>query len=391
MILILFSKNLNINASYNVLFASLQSIDRGDLRVIDINSYSFKELCFFIGESSLLVFDNSIYQSYLLSSLYKKNKNALVSHYVVNSSSFYLEVWGCLLSADKRKLFIASGWDLHWRFDFLGQLKNNISAIAWMFESYPLSFAAVPDKYKDSWMCDDNQKLNEGFTRVDPLKTYNEIVKSFPVRIELVHSLAAHEFDWVRKRKFWDCSIAGAGYKTRQVSKSSVLTNQLSLAPYDFSNKCIQIAHKYGKYFMPRHMSISARICAMKYNQKFITSRSRIGITCGSGIMYEVRKLFEIPALRVPMICYVDKQFSRLGFIDGLNCIYSTPEDAGRHAKYLLQNESFMNELADNAFQDVLRLHSSFKRSRDFLACLDKLNQGTLKGAKFVDGLYQIY
>ncbi len=120
-------------------------------------------------------------------------------------------------------------------------------------------------------------------------------------------------------------------------------------------------------------------------------ARSRISFVCGSGYKYAVRKFFEIPAARSAMIAYPCVGFEDYGFVDGENVIVALPEDAGHAARSLANNGSLRERLTKNAWEMVGRLHSAEKRVSDLLECMKRIEKGSLKGAQFINGKYEIY
>ncbi|MCS6947570.1 MAG: glycosyltransferase, partial [Steroidobacteraceae bacterium] len=262
----------------------------------------------------------------------------------------------------------------------LTELLPRIHAVAWLYEKRPVSREEVPESYCDTWMSH----------HANPMHTWEAVRSRVRIRIELPHSVAADEFLKVEKRRFWDACIAGDAYRTRLIAEDAARAAGLSLAPYRaIDRRILGATQKLSKVAGPVRAS-RLRNAARRLHQRWIVSHARLNFVCGSGYRYPVRKFFEIPAARSALVCYPCTGLSDYGFTDGVNCLYTVPEDFGRTARRLLQDESLRDRLERKALELVLKNHSVERRASDLIECFRRLRDGRLKTAQFIAGEYVI-
>lgn len=376
MITVFYAKANSINPSYTVLYEELSRRNEPDLRVFDISTLTIKKIDFLAKTSDLIVIDNFIY---VANAINPKGFHSVMFEQW-KGQNFYKEAFYCASNAGIPLLYISSGWDLHWPGPVLDQLLPSVTGIAWMFEQKPINRSEVNDAYRDSWMD----------TQVDPYENWNKVRNSVNVRIELTHSIGKTEFVKSNAKALWDVCIAGDTYRTRVIARQSANYLNLSEAPIRRIDPLInKTTAKLPPICGNRNASM-IRNLLRQANQRFLTHRSKVNFVCGSGYCYPVRKFFEIPSVRSALIAFPFLGMSDYGFIDGKHFIEVAPEDFGSEAKKILSNENLRLEMIDNAWQLVMRLHSTDKRVDDLTKCMRLMAKGKLRLAKFYKGEFVI-
>lgn len=378
MISIFYLRHLNINPSYNVLFNALQKFVSPDLRILNVNDLTVDQIKRYASDSALLVVDNSLF----MGKAYQRNSLSTVFIPNWKGQYFYEEVLEMLLEqAAVPRLYVASGWDLHWPGPEIERILARIDALAWMFEKRPVVLEEVQPQYRDSWM----QRHD------DPLENWHAVRHTVATRIELIHSLAFDEFYVPPKGKVWDVCIAGVRYSTRQIARQEVSRTDLCVAPYAKADAAATYTMRFLSRFVKPAAASQGWIRWRHQNQRILSSRSRMNFVCGSGLLYPVRKFFEIPAYQSVMVAMPCLGFNDYGFVDGINSVATAPEDAGRCLQDLKKNPRLQEQLRTRAFEVVQRLHTAEQRAQHLIECARRLLTGTLKGAQFVEGQFEIY
>jgi hypothetical protein len=305
------------------------------------------------------------------------------------SRDHYRRVLDLLTEKNSLQVLISFHFDLHAK-EHVFPLHNeyaavlgNVDALAWFYEKEPIRMSNIADKYIDPWMKEYN----------DHHETWEKIVAKYRVRIELPFSLADHETGTPLSFHKWDVCVAGVNYKTRQIAKKSIDMHVSSQSPYwamGASLRSISMVHRY----LPAVTQHYLNQYLMKYaqwGQRYIVSKSKVNFVCGSGFKHPVRKFYEIPAARSAMVAYPFTGFEDYGFIDGENTIATLPEEAGKAVRYLLDHENIREKIANNGHKLVSTVHSVNKRVTDLIECMRRLEKGTLQGAQFIKGIYEIY
>ena len=390
MIVTLYAGLRNINATYPEFMLELNRRRGDNLTVVNINHVSLNDIRRSVRRSRLIVLDNSLF----MAAINKSNESGAGLRGVViegdKPSSFYREAIEVILAATQPKVFIASGWDLHWRADYLAQLSGRVEALAWMYDKPPVPFGAVPQQYRDDWMNEGAAIDSPEFRIADPVTVWNEVAETFPIRIELPHAVTRRELSLGHDQRRWQVSMPGVSYMTRVVGLASLREAGLRIGPFERRDSVITRMAAQAQRLVGGKLASRWWISARGWNQRSLLRNSEVGCTCGSGVMYDVRKFYEIPAAGSALVCYADINLENLGFVDGKTCIYSKPEDYGRAVKHLLSNRSELNRLRRAGFEMVRDLHSMEKRVSDFIECLRQMTNGRLSHASFVGGRYYI-
>jgi len=376
MITVLYAKSNSINPSYTVLYAELSRRIEADLRVLDVSSASIEQIEQHCRTSDLLVVDSFIRAANAL------NPAGLSSVMLLNwrGQDFYASVWHAATTAGAPVLYIASGWDLHWPGLDLEQLLPKLSGIAWTYERRPVTLPEVPAAYRDAWMAEQS----------DPIDNWEKVRSRVKTRIELIHSLDNSDFEAKNASPRWDVCIAGDTYMPRVLARRAALECGMKEAPIRFTDTAILRLTGKLPVLCGNLIASSLRNRLRQANQRFLTHRSAINFVCGSGYRYPVRKFFEIPAVRSAMLAYPCTGMRDYGFVDGEHYLQIAPEDFGREARKLLANESLRTRLIDNASEMVVRLHSAERRVDDLIECMRRMAAGRLRLASFHDGEFVI-
>lgn len=389
MILTFFAGIHNINVTYPEFMAELMR-RRGDgLEVVNVNHATLEDIRRAIGKARLLVLDNSLYMAAINQAAAGPGLRGAV---VLDGKapSFYREAIDVVLTAPQPKVFVASGWDLHWRADYLDQLKGRVQALAWMYDKPPMSFSAVPERYRDPWMDVESGIGSTEFRLTDPVAVWNETAECFPIHIELPHAVTASELFLGDAKRRWQVSMPGVSYTTRVVGLASLRTAGLRIGPFERRDSLVTRAAMRAESLLGSRRASRWWIAARAWNQRSLLRGSQVGCTCGSGVMYDVRKFYEIPAAGCALVCYADAHLANLGFVNGKTCVYANPEDYGREVRRLLSRPDELESIRRAGFEMVRELHSMEKRVSDFVKCLRWMDQGRLSHASFVDGRYEI-
>lgn len=371
MITVLHSPTHFINQSTILLYRELCSRDEPDLTLVNVSLIDadvvFRTIC----ASDLVVVDAMIWSAARDASF----AAALMLDRPVREH--YVAVWDAIEAANVPVLLIASNWDLHGNHP-LDDLPKSFEGIAWPYEKSATSALDVPPPYQDVWMSD----------HIDPMQNYLSVRSRFGVRIDLPHSISRDEIVSRPRRHIWDVCIAGDGYATRQLAKRS-LHSSVSRAPYSrIDAGLLNFLARTNRPGKGRIRSGDHPI--RRSNQKFMTRRSKVSFTCGSGYRYCVRKFFEIPANRSCLVAYPYDGMKDDGFLQGVHYIAVNPEGFGAAAIALIADDARLRKLSQNAITLIDSVHTTQKRADDLLACMRLMAKGRLRLARFVEGRFEI-
>ncbi|MBL0941518.1 MAG: glycosyltransferase family 1 protein [Alphaproteobacteria bacterium] len=355
----------NINDTYNLFPAYLKNFD--DLEVIDINLHDYESIKRALKSTSVLIIDHSIFAA----SLYQKNQTINVYIQNFKNTSFYNSVWNLLVNFNSRKVYIASGWDLHWTsLESNQEIIKSFDAIAWLYEKKPTSFRDVSEDFQDSWMR----------THTCPQENWDFIRQHVSSRFELTH-FVSHKLK--KKRKLWDVVVPGVTYQTRACFKKQVIKNsEISIAPYDYLLTA-------GNLVTNRLQKINIRF--RKNLQEFLISHSKITFVCGSGYNYPVRKFFEVPTANSLLLALPFNGFSDFGFIKDQNCVVVDFSNIQEQVKDLSKHEDYACMLANNLQESIYSRHNIHKRAMEFIKFIIYIYNGENVIAEFKNGNFDYY
>lgn len=310
--------------------------------------------------------------------------------FILDSNDFpenlYEEYLNIVLESDKKIIFLTYGMDLHnigISETSINILSKKQAALAWFYEKEPVSFKNIPSKYVDPYMLESLACPKPGVN--DPFENWKYLKEKFPIRIELPFALSAKDF--LSTKKIWQSCVPGITYSTREFAIKSFRDAGLSVAPYKFLDK---VYRKIWSKIPKNNISDTFFYSIRHTSQRFFVSHSQATFVCGAGARYPVFKFFEIPAAHSMMIAYPFSGMQDYGFEDGINVIYSIPEDAGKIIKKYLSNKDKTNKIVNNAAQLMQEKHTIEKRISDLLLCCKTFLQDKLVNAQFIEGNYII-
>lgn len=353
-----------------------------DIYLININVLSLSQIEQELNEVDLLIIDHSI----LMCSIKDVNKNFSNNIYLKQcnkSEQFYVQVFKNAIQLSKvKKCFWFHGdphglhYSLQDRIEALGQYYTDIINNCTIF-----ILALQVDKYLlkeeiDRELTESSLALFEG-AKDNLLKLIgNNVV------IECPHCVSATE--QYSKKKKWDICIPGASYLTRQKAIQSIQKSKLKIAPFRIAMVVKSRIEMIMRSFLNRKQYI---LFGYKLIQ-FLCASSKISYVDGSALRYFVRKFVEIPMYNTAMLCYPSKDMHDYGFVDGENCVYCLPDEAGIKAKELIADKNKMKRLRENALQNVLKNHTTQVRAQQLIKALQLAAENKLKASYFKDGKY---
>ena len=353
---------LNINDTYNLFPKSLEK--RDEIKCIDVSNVDLKKIKELEKVANLIIIDHSIFAA----SVYSNNAvNLHIPNFKVQN--FYENIWKILIESKKKKIYIASGWDLHWTslensYDYL----SNIDAIAWIYEKNPTNFNNVPTTLRDEWMYRHNC----------PSVAWKNVRKKIPSRFEMSHFLSGVK---KVKTKLWDLSVCGVSYAPRQIVMKKIKENPtIKLAPFNLTSNIFD-------RLIPNNMK-RLKIKVRQKNQELLMSRSLINFVCGSGYNYPVRKFFEAAEVSSTLLCLPFNGFEDFGFIPNKNCLIVNFDDLLEQVNDLKRNPSYCEELAKKLQKDIFSLHNIDTQTNNFIKFIKHVADGDEVISEFKSGQY---
>jgi hypothetical protein len=222
------------------------------------------------------------------------------------------------------------------------------------------------------------------------MRLWNDIVRTFPVRVELPFALGPAEFRGQPPRHIWDVSVAGAPYRTRVIASGAIRAAGLSLAPYRELRMTMSALDRILPYLLPAEGASMATIRLQQKSQRQMMASTPVSFVCGSGLAFAVRKFFETPAMQNAMVAMPCVGFEDLGFRDGEHAIVAAPDDAGHHARRLVNDADVRQRIAGGGFDLVRREHSTARRADQLIDCMQRLGRDQLKNAQYVRGRFEV-
>lgn len=379
MITVFYARYAFLNPGFPLFLQSLHENPPPGVRAINVTEFSPDEVSGFAANSSTIAIDQSIENASTWA------KPGELSIYRIRGNrplTFFQEVSERLWSADARRVFI-SNFDLH---DprlpsLLEKMRGKVDAFSWSFEKRQVDWSDIPLPYRDPWLSPEHNAQ----------ATWSLVRSIAPVRIELPFSLAPGEFATTQSGLVWDACVPGAPYATRTLAENSIRRQGLSCAPARTIRLMgLGVSLLFGKTLPSERASISA-IALQQQLQRALVRTSAMTFVCGSGVLYPTRKFFEVPGLLSPMLAYPCIGFRDYGFIDGENVVSTAPEDAGKNGRLLKSRPGLAARIAQSGQDMIRRLHGLEVRVAEFAECLRRVDTGTLKGAQFCDGRFEIY
>lgn len=379
MITFFFADYLYLNPAMPLLYQELRKRFKDGVRVCNVTELEIADLPPILAESSAVVIDTSIHNA---ATWVIPNKFSI--YFVIDQkpSTFYQEILDQLLQANSPKMF-ALYVDIHdeKNLRLIERLKGRVDAICWSFEREPKAVANVPVAYRDPWLTDEH----------DSAQIWKRVRDYFPVRVDLPFALGSHEYYNTAPKQIWDVCVAGAPYLTRQIAGASIRAEGLSLAPFSLPSRLVAGATaRILPAVLPTRVAVQMALSLQQLLQRKLVRSAPMNFVCGGPLAFPVRKFFEIPASRSAMIAYPCGELEDYGFQDGVNFVAAEPEHVGRTARKLIDSPHTLRQIAKKAFDTVLGLHSVERRATQLIECVKRLQNGRLRGAKFVNGQFEI-
>ncbi len=346
-----------------------------NINLIDVTSVSLEQI-----EESLKNVDVSVIdimvKKILLHEPEKVPYNTVISN--IKDSNHYKNAYEILSNSQCCKILFAQSFDLHWHGIDLDSLRK-FDALFWLYEKEPLAIEGIPKQYHEKW-----------FTQHEEPESVWSIIRSkINSRAEIPFCVSTEKT--FIKRKFFDYTVAGCNYQTRLIATDSLKNTSLRRAPFH-----------YGEFFcsyIPKNLKLigysndfanKTYIKLRQCNYRMNIERSFVSFACGSGLSYPVRKFFQIPSYGSLLLAYPCVGFEDYGFIDGVNCVVTTPEEAGRNAHKIILNTRNLEKITKNGFDHVLREHSVENRLKQLIKCIQKIVSGKKINAQYINGQYEI-
>ena len=369
-----------VNNCATNLYTNLKYLNHKNQLIINVNIFKLEDIARAIKNADLLVVDAAIFNfEHWTPGVHKSIRTPQW-----RSSSHYLKIQDLILGSKNFKILIAPFHDLHTPI-FSSKYSNQemgkvFQALIWMYERGVKDIRNIKFHEREKWM-QSHEKIQ---------KIYDDFTKSFPLRIEFLHSLDEHEFQIKNKSKYWDVNVPGMAYKERLIALKSARKQELKIAPFNSFEKVIHGAFKINSKLINTENSSKMKDEIRKKNFRFSISHSKVNWSDGSLLGYPVRKYFEIPALRSALVMSSFPGYEDYGFVDYENCIITDADDFGQVAKKLIKNDNLREKICTNGFDMVKRLHSSRARAQQITDTLIAISENSLIKASFSNGVYSI-
>jgi hypothetical protein len=381
MITVLCSGYIYLNPSRPLLLRALATIAPEKIGVIDLTTAAPEETTRRLASSDVVVLDQSLINAAYWTELELDSTPGTYYMPRRRSRSYYADALSRALELPVARAFFSYS-DLHDQKDIsvFELLAPRVDALFWAYFKEPIAPATVPNQYRDPFMA----------IHGNPVERFEVVKRQFPVRVDVWHALGRPELEHRPRTPLWDVCVPGANYRTRTVAHEAVTDEGLSRPPFQLASKILRELVGGAAKLLPSEATASASIRSQQAMQRTLVRRSRVTFVCGSGLTYAVRKFAEVPGLRSAMIAYPCTGFGDLGFRDGVNALVCLPEEAGRVARRLIQDERLRERLVSEAWNLVQTCHSVERRAAEVLYCLERMGSGTLHGGEFVEGKFEV-
>ena len=125
-------------------------------------------------------------------------------------------------------------------------------------------------------------------------------------------------------------------------------------------------------------------------NYRVSLRSSKIAYADGGTSLNLVSKYIIIPAHGAILFCEQIKALEVLGFRDGYNAVFASPDDVVKKTVELFENPNKMEEISFNGLQFVRRNHMSLNRAKNAIDCLRVILKGSFMGSFWDNGKYII-
>lgn len=146
---------------------------------------------------------------------------------------------------------------------------------------------------------------------------------------------------------------------------------------------------KYKSIYSKSSFSES-EIAAWRMEYHISLCNSKICFTDGGYSRSIVRKFFEIPSRGALLACESPVGFREMGFIDGVNMVEVTPENAVEKSAELFADPIKMQEIAHNGQRLVIKNHTFQKRAACVKDAVESILAGRFRGSCWKNGAFII-
>lgn len=180
--------------------------------------------------------------------------------------------------------------------------------------------------------------------------------------IPFLHFVDESEFVCFNKNKKNDWCIPGSKYYFRKLIMDKLSLYNIKYVSSTLIIQILQVLEKAGLLQLYRHHA-TIKIYYREF-QKMINS-SWFTFTCGSGLMWPIRKYFEIPAFGSLLVCVPCSSFEKMGFVDGVNCVTIDLSDNNNFLSKIPNKES-ASVMIQKGQRLVRDKHTAQVRARQF-------------------------
>lgn len=185
-----------------------------------------------------------------------------------------------------------------------------------------------------------------------------------------------------------DISIPGVEYHSRKIA-----LKKLEQSNYNF--KVGKDSSGIRRKLTSKAMQITKSKRLLRYYQDSYSKsikNSKVCFTCGSALMYTIRKFYEIPAKGCVLLCEPLEPLIYLGFEDGKNCIYTDLDNIEEVLKNIIAGDmEVYQDIADNGRELMLLKHTIKKRSEQLYQVMKSISNNTFNGSEMIGGNQEIH
>lgn len=354
----------NNNDTYDMFPSCLKGYE--GVEAVDVSYFTHAEIAAKIRTASLVIVDHSI----MAATFFTPGRSTNVYIGDFKGRDHYVATWDMLLQAAAPKVYIASGWDLHWTgLEGDDNYLRHFQAIAWLYEKPPTRRDTLAPEFVDDWM----------MRHPCPGQTWDMVRDLIPNRFELTHFLKSRSRNGM---KIWDAGVYGVSYAPRRMVQEALeKAGDVSLAPFQRLDGLI------FRFMSDRH--VRQRIRVRSANQKFLVDHTAVSFVCGSAYNYPVRKYYEVAASGGFLLAHPCNGFTDLGFLPDENCVVVDFDNVAAQVKDLVRNEALRKTMAAKLQDTIYRLHNLETRTREFMEFVKYIYDGKTVVSEFKNGKFE--
>lgn len=206
-------------------------------------------------------------------------------------------------------------------------------------------------------------------------------------RITLNHIIGEHEFSWnALALRRYDVSVPGNHYFRRGAVYDELLRRHDVIVARRTYEYAFKLAGKVG--MKPYSNPYSIALYQLAFRE--LLRESKACVTDGGLINLTIRKFLEIPAAGSILVCWPTKDFSDIGFRDGVNCVQvDTAADAVARVREVARDPDSSQHIAAAGQRLVMKRHSVAARSRQIEESFTRILDGTFRGTRWSEGEFE--